>query len=140
MSSYLDAIIYAANGFAPVIQEFITKGLTQYVRFDEDGTPLGLGFGINSFYPDETGTTASVACVRAKGDVAEMLLNTDWTSLEILAVCPADQDIYEVLQADPIALEKWNAIVQWPEYIEDEDGNLVPNPQYGTFRPLARWA
>ncbi len=159
---YIDLIIECPKGFTPIIGEYLKKGLSKYVTFDEDKKPTGLGNGINKFYPTvPTFETPGLVYLRLKEEIYEELVAKDFKSFNILIDCKATgettvvnevsitKSIYQKIQEDKEAYEIYCKYSKYEEeFLKDEDGEIIKNeygenvkdPRFGTIKKIGQFA
>ena len=146
---YIDAIIELNNGLAALVGEFlIDPDVDGLVIKDEEGIPTGIQMA--SFPSDPDTTKKRVVYIRVTEEVSDLLQSKKFINKRTLALCPAggayDPDtettksIYDVLQEDADALAVYNKYVFYDEFTPNEEGIDIPNPSYGTFRMMGRFA
>jgi hypothetical protein len=142
---YKDAIVECPKGLGAVTMEFIQKGLTKFITFDDQGQPERIEGGINwfAFVPDAA--SPCLAYLRAEEHIIAELQSLTWDNVNILAVCGLHgdydpitetwQDIFELIQDNPTALATYENYCYEPKLIDKNT-----NPLFGQFKVMGRWA
>lgn len=148
---YVDVLLDCPNGLGQVVQEFIDKGLTRFVVFDDEGQPVRIANGVNRTFTAARNDWVSPCLIRMKvhEDVYQLLKEADFKKVEILADCfPGETDpetgerldVYAKVKKDPEKLARYLERYCEPDTILDGDGNEIPNPKAGEFKAFGRWA
>ena len=148
----LQAIIYMPNGSLAWVNELHTRGLGQYIKYNEEGNPEDIkGFDI----------------IRKKlADGKELLLMSGESSnfLKLKDELPFDnfipkvwgdspKELYDKIRESPTLAAQWNSLFPWDiedvrgqetievEVDDGEGGTItVDNPRYEPIKELGVWA
>lgn len=146
--SYTDAIVHCPYGFGAVLMEFHSLGLTQYVEYDEDGSPYALGSDINRLYPVGVDVDVPIiAYLRGKTEDMEALSKVPMTYSHVMAICPAGGgvdtetgdsiDIYSLISEEDEAT--YRTFYSYPATMLDESGVEIPNPKAGVLKRMPKY-